>query len=225
MKQRKGILLAGGAGTRLYLITMGVSKQLLPVYDKPMIYYPLSVLILAGMRRIAIITTPRDGRQFRGLLGDGGQWGVSLTYIKQPLPDRLAQAYVLAGEFLDGALSVMALGDNIFFGHSLPGLLRAADRRETGATVFGYHVADPHRYGVIGFDARGAVRAIVGKPVAPPSNYAVTGLYSLDGTAPERARGIKPSARGEIEITALLETYLNDGQLAVETMGRGYAWA
>ena len=220
---RKGIILAGGTGTRLYPITLAVSKQLLPLYDKPMIYYPLSVLMLAGIREIAVITTPGDQDQFRRLMGDGAQWGLSLTYVAQPSPDGLAQAYLLAEEFLAGAPSAMVLGDNIFFGHGLPELLARADARPAGGTVFGYRVADPERYGVIGYEGA-QVRTIVEKPAIPPSNYAVTGLYFLDGTAPARARGIVPSARGELEITTLLESYLADGLLTVERMGRGYAW-
>jgi len=222
--QRKGIILAGGSGTRLYPITMGVSKQLLPVYDKPMIYYPLSVLMLAGIRDIALITTPEDQDQFRRLMGDGSQWGLALTWITQPSPDGLAQAYLLAEEFLAGAPSAMVLGDNIFFGHGLPEVLAAADAKPTGGTVFGYHVADPERYGVVAFDAEGRAKAIVEKPAVPPSNYAVTGLYFLDGTAPERARAVRPSARGELEIVTLLEMYLAEGALSVERMGRGFAW-
>ena len=220
---RKGIILAGGSGTRLYPVTLAVSKQLLPLYDKPMIYYPLSVLMLAGIREIAVITTPHDQEQFRRLLGDGGQWGLSLTYIAQPSPDGLAQAYLLAESFLGGAPSAMVLGDNVFFGHGLPDLMARADTRAEGGTVFGYRVADPERYGVVDFDGE-AVRAIVEKPAAPPSSFAVTGLYFLDGTAPERARAVRPSARGELEITTLLESYLHDGTLTVERMGRGYAW-
>jgi len=224
MTQRKGIILAGGSGTRLYPITIGVSKQLLPIYDKPMIYYPLSVLMLAGIRDIAIITTPHDHDQFKRTLGDGSQWGVSLTYIEQPSPDGLAQAYILAEDFLDGAASAMVLGDNIFFGHGLPDMLADASAQTTGGTVFGYHVADPERYGVVDFDEAGKARAIVEKPTVAPSNYAVTGLYFLDGSAPDRARTVKPSARGELEITTLLETYLTNGELTVKRMGRGYAW-
>jgi glucose-1-phosphate thymidylyltransferase len=220
---RKGIILAGGSGTRLWPITMGVSKQLLPIYDKPMIYYPLSVLMLGGVREIAIITTPEDQAQFMRLLGDGAQWGLSLTYIVQPTPDGLAQAYLLARDFLAGAGSAMVLGDNIFFGHGLPEMLAAADGR-AGGSVFGYRVADPERYGVVDFDADGRVRAIIEKPEKPPSNYAVTGLYYLDGTAPDRAALVQPSARGELEIVDLLESYLADGQLQVERMGRGFAW-
>ena len=224
MTQRKGIILAGGSGTRLYPITIGVSKQLLPIYDKPMVYYPLSVLMLAGIREIAVITTPQDQEQFRRTLGDGSQWGISLTYIEQPSPDGLAQAYVLAEDFLDGAPSAMVLGDNIFFGHGLPDRLSAADQKSTGGTVFGYRVADPERYGVVDFGPDGTVTSIIEKPELAPSSYAVTGLYFLDGTAPERARAVAPSARGELEITSLLEMYLSDGQLEVELMGRGYAW-
>ena len=224
MQQRKGIILAGGSGTRLYPISIGLSKQLLPIYDKPMIYYPLSVLMLAGIREIAIITTPGDQDQFKRLMGDGGQWGLSLTWITQPSPDGLAQAYLLAEDFLAGAPSAMVLGDNIFFGHGLPDLMAEADARPVGGTVFGYHVADPERYGVVDFDAAGQVRSIIEKPAKPPSNYAVTGLYFLDGTAPARASQVQKSARGELEITALLEMYLADGQLTVQRMGRGYAW-
>ncbi len=220
---RRGIILAGGSGTRLYPITEGVSKQLLPVYDKPMIYYPLSVLMLAGIREIAIITTPTDQEQFRRILGDGAQWGLAFTYIAQPAPDGLAQAYLLAEEFLAGAASAMVLGDNIFFGHGLPMMLDAADAAP-GGTVFGYRVADPERYGVVEFDAADQVRSIVEKPAAPKSSYAVTGLYFLDGDAPRRAREVQPSARGELEITTLLEMYLADGLLSVKRMGRGYAW-
>lgn len=223
-KQRKGIILAGGSGTRLYPITMGLSKQLLPIYDKPMIFYPLSVLMLAGIREIAIITTPQDQDQFQRLLGDGQQWGLTFTYIQQPSPDGLAQAYLLAEDFLDGAPSAMVLGDNIFFGHGLPEQLKSADQRETGGTVFGYRVADPERYGVVEFAPDGTVNQIIEKPEKPPSPYAVTGLYFLDGTAPARARAVVPSERGELEITSLLESYLEDGLLQVEQMGRGYAW-
>jgi glucose-1-phosphate thymidylyltransferase len=224
MTERKGIILAGGSGTRLYPITMGVSKQLLPIYDKPMIYYPLTVLMLAGIREIAIITTPQDQEPFQRLLGDGSQWGVAFTYIVQPEPEGLAQAYLLAASFLDGAPSAMVLGDNIFFGHGLPAELAAADAMEVGGTVFGYRVADPERYGVVDFDKSGHVRAIVEKPDVAPSPYAVTGLYFLDGSAPERARQVTPSDRGELEITSLLEMYLDDGQLTVQQLGRGYAW-
>ena len=222
--QRKGIILAGGSGTRLWPITMGVSKQLLPIYDKPMIYYPLSALMLTGIREIAIITTPEDQSQFIRLMGDGSQWGISLTYIAQPSPDGLAQAYLLAADFLDGAPSAMVLGDNIFFGHGLPEMLEAADQRTVGGTVFGYRVADPERYGVVGFDETGKVNQIIEKPKVPPSNYAVTGLYFLDARAPELAAKVKPSPRGELEITDLLEIYLAEGNLQIERMGRGFAW-
>ena len=224
MTTRKGIILAGGSGTRLYPVTLGISKQLLPLYDKPMIYYPITVLMLAGIRDIAIITTPRDQDQFRRLLGSGGQWGLRFTYVVQPSPDGLAQAYLLAEEFLAGAPSAMVLGDNIFFGHGLPELLTAADRREQGGTVFSYRVADPERYGVVAFDADMRARSIVEKPARPPSNFALTGLYFLDGQAPAHARGVTPSARGEMEITDLLQIYLDAGALTVERMGRGFAW-
>lgn len=224
MTQRKGIILAGGSGTRLFPITMGISKQLLPIYDKPMVYYPLSVLMLAGIREIAMITTPQDQEQFRRSLGDGSQWGVRITYITQPSPDGLAQAYLLAEDFLDGAPSAMVLGDNIFFGHGLPELLAQADAKGEGGTVFGYHVADPQRYGVVSFDAEGRAESIVEKPTAPKSRYAVTGLYFLDAEAPRHARQVTPSARGELEITSLLEIYLHRGALEVQRMGRGYAW-
>ena len=224
MTKRKGIILAGGSGTRLYPITMGVSKQLLPVYDKPMIYYPLSALMLAGIREICLITTPQDQDQFKRTLGDGSQWGISLSYIVQDSPDGLAQAYLLAEDFLAGAPSAMVLGDNIFFGHGLPQMLAAADARTEGGTVFGYHVADPERYGVVGFDADGRAREIIEKPAVPPSNYAVTGLYFLDADAPKLAKEVQPSPRGELEITSLLEMYLKAGKLSVERMGRGYAW-
>ena len=221
---RKGIILAGGSGSRLWPITMGVSKQLLPIYDKPMVYYPLSVLMLAGIREIALISTPEDQLAFIRLLGDGSQWGLSITYIIQPSPDGLAQAYLLAEDFLAGSPSVMVLGDNIFFGHGLPEVLAAALERSMGGTVFGYRVADPERYGVVQFDADGRVLQIIEKPEVPPSNFAVTGLYFLDGTAPARAKTIRPSSRGELEIVDLLETYLSEGTLSVQKMGRGFAW-
>ena len=221
---RKGMILAGGSGSRLWPITMGVSKQLLPIYDKPMIYYPLSVLMLGGIREIAIITTPDDQSQFMRLLGDGCQWGLSITYIVQPSPDGLAQAYLLARDFLEGAPSVLVLGDNIFFGHGLPEMLAAAAAKPQGGTVFGYRVSDPERYGVVDFDADGNVRQIIEKPVKPPSNFAITGLYYLDGRAPDLAALVKPSPRGELEIADLLEIYRAEGSLTVERMGRGFAW-
>ena len=224
MTLRKGIILAGGSGTRLYPLTIGLSKQLLPVYDKPMIYYPLSVLMLANIRDILIITTAEDQAQFKNALGDGSQWGVTLSYEIQPNPDGLAQAFILAEDFLNGAPSALILGDNIFFGHGLPEVLKHADTCEKGATVFGYHVTDPERYGVVGFDESGRVTSIIEKPQDPPSNYAVTGLYFVDETAPSRARRLSPSARGELEITDLLNSYLKDGDLQVEQMGRGFAW-
>lgn len=224
MQDRKGLILAGGTGSRLWPITMGVSKQLLPIHDKPMIYYPLSVLMLSGIRDIAIITTPQDQAQFQNLLGDGSQWGISLTYIVQHSPDGLAQAYILAEDFLAGASSTLVLGDNIFFGHGLTEQLKRASDLNDGATVFGYQVADATSYGVVGFDDTGKVNSIVEKPEVPASNYAVTGLYFMDSSAPERAKAVKPSARGELEITELLLSYLNDNALNIEMMGRGYAW-
>lgn len=224
MINRKGIILAGGSGTRLYPITIGISKQLLPIYDKPMIYYPISILMLTGIREIAIITTPDDQAQFQRMLGDGSQWGVSFTYIIQPSPDGLAQAFILAEDFLDGAPSALVLGDNIFYGHALHELLADANDNIDGGTVFGYHVVDPERYGVVDFDQDGKAIAIIEKPEIPPSDYAVTGLYFLDASAPARAKQVKPSERGELEITTLLEMYLHEGKLSVKTMGRGYAW-
>jgi glucose-1-phosphate thymidylyltransferase len=224
MTQRKGIILAGGSGTRLHPLTTGVSKQLLPIYDKPMIYYPLTVLMLAGIREILIITNPQDQDQFKRTLGDGSQWSITLNYTIQPSPDGLAQAFILAEDFLAGGPSAMVLGDNIFFGHGLSQLLQETNRSREGATIFGYHVADPERYGVVDFDECGTVRAIIEKPPLPPSNYAVTGLYFLDASAPQRAAQVTPSARGELEIATLLESYLKDGILSVKRMGRGYAW-
>ena len=224
MKDRKGIILAGGSGTRLYPVTMGPSKQLLPVYDKPMIYFPLTTLMLSNIREIAVITTPEDQEQFKRLLGDGSQWGLTLEYLVQESPDGLAQAFLLAENFLNGAPSALVLGDNIFFGHGLPEVLQSAGAKTNGGTVFGYRVSDPERYGVVDFDGDGNAISIIEKPEKPASNYAVTGLYFLDGSAPERAKQVKPSARGELEITTLLEMYLNDGQLSVEKMGRGFAW-
>ena len=223
-RPRKGIILAGGLGTRLYPLTLGVSKQLLPVYDKPMIYYPITVLMLSGIREILVITTPEDLPQFTRVLGDGGQWGITLKFAIQESPDGLAQAYLIAENFLDGAPSALILGDNIFFGNGLLQLLQSADQRSIGATVFGYHVHDPERYGVFGFDEYGNVASIEEKPTIPASNYAVTGLYFADGTAPERCKDIRPSKRGELEITSLLNEYLNEGSLHVERMGRGFSW-
>ncbi|RYI03226.1 MAG: glucose-1-phosphate thymidylyltransferase [Acetobacteraceae bacterium] len=221
---RKGILLAGGTGSRLWPITLGVSKQLLPIYDKPMIYYPISVLMLAGIREIAIITTPEDQPQFKRLLQDGSQWGVSFTWIIQEKPEGLAQAYLLTRDFLNGAPSAMVLGDNIFFGHGLPEILHRANALPSGGTVFGYHVSDPERYGVAAFDASGKVTQIIEKPENPPSSFAITGLYFLDGRAPDIAAQIKPSPRGELEIVDVLEHYRAEGSLQVERMGRGFAW-
>ena len=220
----KGIILAGGSGKRLYPLTIGVSKQLLPVYDKPMIYYPLTILMLAGIREILIISTPDDLPQYKRVLGDGSQWGIELSYKHQPSPDGLAQAFIIAEDFLSGSPSVLILGDNIFFGHGLPKVLAKAIKKRVGATVFGYHVSDPERYGVIGFGPSGDVVSIAEKPPSPASNYAITGLYFMDNTAPERAKAVRPSSRGELEITSLLESYLKDGSLTVEKLGRGFAW-
>ncbi len=221
---RPGIILAGGSGTRLHPATLALSKQLLPVYDKPMVYYPLATLMLAGIREILVISTPQDTPRFQQLLGDGSAWGLKLSYAVQPSPDGLAQAYLIGETFLAGRPSAMVLGDNIFFGHDLPHLLGDAAGADKGATVFAYHVHDPERYGVVEFDGQRKVLSIEEKPVKPRSHYAVTGLYFYDGTASERARKLRPSPRGELEITDLNRSYLDDGQLTVQTMGRGYAW-
>jgi glucose-1-phosphate thymidylyltransferase len=224
MKQRKGIILAGGAGTRLHPITMSLSKQLLPVYDKPMIYYPLATLMFAGIKEYLIITTPRDQAAFRDLLGSGSQWGLKFDYVVQHSPNGIAQALILAEAFLAGAPSALILGDNIFYGANLPHLLQSASARDAGATVFGYYVQDPERYGVVEFDAAGKVTDLLEKPLRPPSNFAVTGIYFYDARASALARALTPSPRGELEITDLNRAYLKLGDLHVERLGRGTAW-
>lgn len=222
--KRKGIILAGGSGSRLYPLTQCISKQLLPVYDKPMIYYPLSVLMLADIREIVIITTERDLEQFKSLLGTGAQWGVNLSYATQSRPEGLAQAYLISEKFLDDAPSALILGDNIFFGHDLPSILRNANKQTSGCSIFGYHVADPERYGVVAFDENNNVAAIEEKPEVAPSNYAVTGLYFADETVVEKAKSVEFSGRGELEITDVLNMYLTEGTLHFNRLGRGNAW-